>query len=337
MLITGKPFFFKFPDLREEIYNEMNAILQEEMGIARKVRENAILVRDRILKDSKTREKVYDRKLSCNTKSGSIEMDLFGINNVLITYVLLFLKGKDEFEEAKENGSLDSTSSCYIRKIGKGTIYVASISLSIPIVSGTPNLQFMDDSIQHEVEHIYQQKMAVKTYPNTPLYQKSVQGFMLCPEGSLEHSVGYLIYLSNNYEQDAYANGLYASIISGYRSGKTIDGLFRESQAYDRLAKMRQCITQVSDPKNKESLQTILYGYSSSMKASIDGRMPFGDASSFIKKMETSMRRFERKLMRVVMLAKSRIFTGKEANECILHKELVHPVNWAFYQMGRGI
>lgn len=350
MILTGKRFYYTFPDeslIKEDIFRDMNKILKEEMGVADKVITAAEEIERLITDDMKNRKKEYNDMIKHNILVGNLVYRAFNSFNLTINYCFIYLKDLNDYVESKKNGFFDSNSG--FKKIGHGkkAKEFAMVSLNIPVISGKIDYGELFDSLQHEIEHIYQQSLKGDSYPNTGLYAKNVSDFSTNENNTARHMVSYLMYLSNPYEQDAYANGLYSSIVNTYGEdkNKTFDDLLKQSQAYDRLKKMKTYIEQLSIQSMQEEVENVLKGYKKSMKKS----SPFGNSylpsrydnyNQFIKTMEKSLDRFETKVMKAFMLAKTRLMddsndSPKDVVES-LHRKLLHPIDWQFFEVGKG-
>lgn len=86
------------------------------------------------------------------------------------------------------------------------------MGLTIPCVSGTIIKSETIDTIQHELEHIYQQVMMSKMFSDSMSYAKVKTN--MCSENELINKTARLVYGCIKSEQDGFVNGLYAYLMS---------------------------------------------------------------------------------------------------------------------------
>ena len=87
--------------------------------------------------------------------------------------------------------------------------------ISILSISGEFQENSFGDSIQHELEHIYQIKMQGKgLFQDNDLYEKAIQNLNNELYDGWVSKLANIIYYSRNEEHDAFVNGLYQQLVS---------------------------------------------------------------------------------------------------------------------------
>ena len=70
------------------------------------------------------------------------------------------------------------------------------------------------DRVQHELEHLYQEIKKSGVFPMTPLKKRVNVGLMRRKDGNV-FNASFILYCARDYEQDAFANGLYNWLMNG--------------------------------------------------------------------------------------------------------------------------
>ena len=183
-------------ELTEERIKE---IIKEELGIAAEVSEVSNEIYTQIVDDISKQES--EKTDICFITSGSITSN---INNIRVfvnyTYRNFFDK---EFLENIDIDMITAGSSMF-----KSQKFILCI-VDLYGISGTINKMEALNTIQHEVEHIYQEIKSNKRIPgNDNLYNKMRSDLEY---GDINHQkVGKIFYLCLKSEQEAFINGIYA-------------------------------------------------------------------------------------------------------------------------------
>ena len=122
-------------------------------------------------------------------------------------------------------------------------IIIKSIS-----INGHLKKDSFEDTIQHELEHVFQMYMSNKNalFKNKDLYEKIV--FYINNDESIDDfskKVAYSLYICFNPEQDAIINGLDASLEYGYID-KVKHDLYK-SYAYEMLLNLKETIKEIEE------------------------------------------------------------------------------------------
>lgn len=181
----------------------IDKLMNEEMGIAtdvaKKVREVKLLIKSNIKNSS--RNKVDD---GVWRYEGSIKCEIFGYEYT-INYNIINYKDYDVYAEHSEYFVPDGSSSFSGRFI---KLYVLSIS-------GEFQENTFGDTLQHEIEHIYQiVKQGKPLLQNNNLYSKALSSMRSNENNGWISRLAKIIYYTRNEEHDAFVNGLYAQLVS---------------------------------------------------------------------------------------------------------------------------
>lgn len=164
---------------------QLNIIIQEELGIAREVSKGS----------SELKNKLYSY-----IAEGDNEGE-FNFLDIKIKYKVFNFKDIEEFYDWYDN---------HYKEVINGYSYNDKILyLSIIKIDGTHDAASLNDTIQHELEHYYQCKMAGKSF-GKPVYGKVVNKM-----NDFNEYIKYLSiieYYSNHIEIDACVNGAYFSV-----------------------------------------------------------------------------------------------------------------------------
>lgn len=103
------------------------------------------------------------------------------------------------------------------------------------------------DSIQHEVEHIFQGSIGKKSLnTNDNLYLSAINHIN---DGNILGIIANTIYFSYDYEQDAIVNGLYAQLMSSENPVPRWDDIV-DTQIYDSIEFLKKSILVLSLKKH---------------------------------------------------------------------------------------
>ena len=198
-----KPILFESEELTEEQWIneslfEIHRFLLESMGISDEVSFNA----DRII--SWIRKTVNQlptiRKTSNGTvvKGAAFKRYVYNTEvDVRLTYV--DYPSKEVYEnEYLELGNLET-----MEKASK-----QFLNIKVEAIAGTIIEDSVSDSVQHELEHFYQELKIGKDFSDRSYYRRILD--FKRSNDPVERTIGDLMYLCYKPEQEAYANGLYA-------------------------------------------------------------------------------------------------------------------------------
>lgn len=248
-----------------KLNEDINKVLTEELGIADEVRNATDMIYNRIVKEYKNKKYKEDNLIDdgVGQKYGNfIVNNIFGNTLTVEYYIFNF---KDSFyrnKYIKKNGSnyLDSFSNIkFLKNKNKpliNLIIVVLESLSGKIIS----TEYSKDSIQHELEHIYQQSKMGKEFGGTDLYQQA--SVDLNSNDEYHHSVGIIAYMSFQNEIEGFANGLYAFVREKMKTYPVnLNKIFQQSPAYQKLQQVYKAIDFINQHMNDEAMTEVFDNY----------------------------------------------------------------------------
>lgn len=103
------------------------------------------------------------------------------------------------------------------------------------------------DTIQHEVEHIFQAISGQKQITIFDSNYSFAAQHLMDNENKILKLISSLVYYSYEYEQDAYVNGLYAMLMNSEYPTPSWDEI-KQSEAYTALKKLRTSISVYINP-----------------------------------------------------------------------------------------
>lgn len=185
------------------IRESIDKLLKEELGIANDVVMKTNEIKNLIYRDSRNAEKerldngvsLVNGKVSINVFD--TEMDIF--YSIYNYYDFDTYYDKQEYFNPRCSVSYE-----------RNEIY-----LSILSISGEFQENSFGDSIQHELEHLYQIKMQGKgLFQDNNLYDKATKNLNNESFDGWISKLANIIYYSRNEEHDAFVNGLYQQLVS---------------------------------------------------------------------------------------------------------------------------
>lgn len=178
---------------------QIKEIIKEELGIASEVSKVSNEIYEQIIEDIS--KQTSEKTDICFITSGSITTALNNVK-VFVNYTYRNFIDKNFLEDIDIDMLTDGSS------VFKSQKFVLCI-INLYGVSGTINKMEALNTIQHEVEHIYQEIKSNKRIPgNDNLYNKMRYDLEY---GDINHKkVGKIFYLCLKSEQEAFINGTYA-------------------------------------------------------------------------------------------------------------------------------
>lgn len=181
--------------------NQLKQLIKEELGISEEVANMAISVYEQIENKIKEKEDIETNDYFSKWSS-SLNFNFFNCKvNCSITYYNYFSKDYYQFSKITSTGW-----SVYV------TDKLFFMGIIIPMVSGNIVKDEVIDIIQHELTHIYEQKMMGKPYSKNSIY--SLLKANMSSNDEIVNKTANLIYGCIKSEQDGFVNGLYAYLMS---------------------------------------------------------------------------------------------------------------------------
>lgn len=146
------------------------------------------------------------------------------------------------------------------KKINSFNKTLKTVYLTIVAINGIINRQDMYESLQHEIQHLFEIEKRGKTYNDTDLYQFATK-ILAQPLTEYETILANIIYLSRKYEQNAYINGLYQFLIKA-ENLMDLDNLLMDSRIFKGLMVLKTYVKKLeSIDKNHPLVKSALNRY----------------------------------------------------------------------------
>lgn len=177
-------------------------------------------------------------------------------HNILFTFYVFNFSSKEQYDKYKKQYGLNDG---YTNS--DGTHY-DWITIHTYTINGKVKQPELFDTIGHELSHVYKQDMAWKTIPkNNKQYLNSFS--RLTSNNKIESAIAQIIYYSEKFEQEGYANGLYY-----YLKEKGVVVLtwndIKKCEVWKHYQNLYNSIVLVNE--NKEEAQEILNKFYNSKK-----------------------------------------------------------------------
>lgn len=217
----------------------IDLFINEELGIADDVAKATNDIKKLILTDLKNAQK---RQVSEGVweRSNTVTCNLFGMN-VSIEYIHYNFRDYDTYYSNADEFYFGGESSFTNKRI----------FLKILSISGEIQENTFGDTIQHEVEHLYQASMQNKPLlQNNSLYDKARDDKS---RNEWRFKLKQIVYYTRNEEQDAFVNGLYAQLISPdalYQKQQII----KSSNPYKIAALLKSLEKNIAENENNQEL-----------------------------------------------------------------------------------
>lgn len=217
--------------LIENTLYEIVNIINEERGISDIVSNLAFKLKDKIInaiKDSQSLPINYDE---VTFKKGTIEEFNFNNKNITIKWVYYSFATNEVLDKFPYKIPL---SNC--NKLTKDS-YI--LNITIVAINGNFTLTNVMQTIQHELEHIWETSNMQHSYKNMDLYKYSNQ--LLKGRNEYEKAIGLILYLSQKWEQRAYANGVYQYLMN-HKYPELSRLNIKETQLYGGLINLKESV-----------------------------------------------------------------------------------------------
>ena len=209
--------------------NQLAESVNEALGVSNDVWSMSLNLRQQILSDLKKRPSV---KISEGVFVKTGELYTTFLNKPL-TVEYQYVNFIDKTVYAEKSRQISLKRNLYNKSLNLLTLHIISISGNIDETS-------LVDTIQHELHHNFQESESGLDFANIPLYQKALR-LKQFDEDSLQYNIGDILYITFKHEIEAYANGLFAYLVTKYNQGyRDTVGLVMESEIYNMLQTLRK-------------------------------------------------------------------------------------------------
>lgn len=208
-----------------DVCEALNKCITEELGISDNVKQTAIYLIGKIKESIRTSKITPINYHGVIHKHNSFSETIFN-KKTTIEYDFINYENKELCN--LYNDELKKTLKAKNKSISN-YMYLYIISIDNYIMPHT-----LDDTIYHELEHIFQQNMMGKPFSSANLYQLALE--LKESNNVIAKCVGNIIYLSTKYEQDAYINGLYGLL----KAENDINYCVKTSDVYQALILLKE-------------------------------------------------------------------------------------------------
>jgi hypothetical protein len=266
-------------------HNDVCKIITEELGINDKVAEVSLDIMKEISKDISMQPKQYFTNIpGASFKDGLITYQAFG-KKITVKYRYINYRDKSYFDKYDAN----------IRQMPNDFNYATkTLRLTIKSISGNIDIYTFADTIQHELEHYFQETKINHSLADSNWYKIALK----CknrPRQSLTYMLGDIMYITTKCEEEAFTNGLYAALVYNYKNDNipTYE-ILDNSPVYNALLTLRKEKEIILNNKDDISLNKTL---STIKKAT--GK----DFNYIISKVEKGEKELVRRIGRVIVKA----------------------------------
>ena len=228
----------------EAIKEELKNAINEELSISLTVSNEANVVIREIEKMISDAEQCESEIPCTKKKTFTFERNFIGVNVCFNVFYYNFISKESLFSA---NGKYDYLSSYSYKVLNKWYVGIRCYG-----VSGGLSKDDLSDSVQHELEHIFQGEKG-----NGKITEPSQKYFNIAANLSNsdedKRRIAEILYISTDYEQDAFVNGLYANLLSK-KSPIPYWGDIKDSEAYAWLKKLDSNIEYINDNYKRDSI-----------------------------------------------------------------------------------
>ena len=244
--------------LNNNIHRIVRRVLNEELGINPIVAKATDDVINQIL--SKSEDEMFmlypHKNRHYTNKTFNFDYELANGVTVRIGTGIVDFKDYDEYAEFKTNYPKEYR----ILSSGRTSQNVGSpLRIAVYVIRvGGQVIPENYEILQHEIEHAFQRIMKNGSLSkNKKKYNKYTDAMRKSAE-PLIRKVGRVNYLSYHYEQDAFANGLYAFLKHSDCDISNIDDVIKSSLFYRTLNEMRRAVSFWESKLGDEETEAIL-------------------------------------------------------------------------------
>ena len=224
-----------------EAHSEISRLITEEYGVNRLVSEGQKTISD-IVRKQLENEHLKQNKDGIYYKEYNFPTNVFFGVKLNMFFIIYYFENIEDYYNNSDKYAYNGKTK-YNSVDNTYNIIIKSIS-----INGHLKKDSFEDTIQHELEHVFQMYMSNKNvlFRNKDLYEKIV--FYINNDESIDDfskKVAYSLYICFNPEQDAIINGLDASLEYGYID-KVKHDLYK-SYAYEMLLNLKEIIKEIEE------------------------------------------------------------------------------------------
>lgn len=244
--------------LNNNIHRIVRRVLNEELGINPIVAKATDDVINQIL--SKSEDEMFmlypNKNRHYTNKTFNFDYELANGVTVRIGTGIVDFKDYDEYAEFKTNYPKEYR----ILSSGRTSQNVGSpLRIAVYVIRvGGQVIPENYEILQHEIEHAFQRIMKNGSLSKDKKKYNKYTDAMRKSTDPLIRKVGRVNYLSYHYEQDAFANGLYAFLKHSDCDVSNIDDIIKSSLFYKTLNEMRRAVSFWESKLGDEETEAIL-------------------------------------------------------------------------------
>lgn len=233
-----------------EISTDINKAINEELGIADEVKNASDFIKNEIISKLNQENKniiadgVSSKKINFSEK----------VFNKTIHFQIGYYNFKDKIYYQKYINKYGDFEGSSVSNDGKFNY----IQINFYSISGYIDNKNLSDTIQHELEHIFQQVKAKKSFGGQQLYNYSFQ--FLNTNNLNDRALAIIVYMSRQSEIDAFINGLYGFLKNGHKLLGSREDI-KESPIYQQLVNLKWAKKYIIDNINNIELQQAIAVY----------------------------------------------------------------------------
>lgn len=235
--------------LDTDLINEIKQCVNEELGINNDVVQASYRIIEELKEDMKNVPKMYFSNIDvASHKLGRFKTNAFG-NEINVTYRITNFRDKYYYDLGRDK----------VTHYPNGFDYKnMTLMVDILSISGKIDEKTCSDTIQHELEHLFQEIKRDKSFGEDELYKMANFLKTYYRNDPTAYKIGDLIYFSRQCENDAYVNGLYALLVDNYKNHHwPTASVIQGSDLYAGLKRMKENKQWLEQNKETEQVKEL--------------------------------------------------------------------------------
>ena len=216
-----------------QLFSDIRCVVNEELGIHYGATKASFKIMDKI----KEKLNSYPKQYFANIDGASYRIGSFPFRAFRKTITVYFrycnFRDRNFYNEGKDK--LPHFPNSF-------KLSTLTLSIDIHAISGQIVDTTFSDTVQHEVEHYFQDTKSGKTFEDNNFYKAArfVKEYFGKNDETAKR-IGNIMYFTRKCENEAYVNGLYALLVNNYKEiGKPTSVVIEESPVYQGLLQLRR-------------------------------------------------------------------------------------------------
>ena len=224
-----------------QLLTEIREVIKEELGISEEVIKLTNQFYDEMVNTIKNCTE-QEKNETCIKKTCSMK---FMINDIKVTSSITYRNFlSKEYNKLYDMPYITNGASFFVTN----NLYFCFINVFA--ISGTIVKEKAMETIQHEMEHIYQQIQMGKGFGGESLYVKIKTDMESSDEG--RNKIGKLFYYTLKYEQEGFCNGLYGYLMDINQPYS--DDLLMKTESWQNYTFLKQTFNELKDNDTLKSI-----------------------------------------------------------------------------------